>query len=242
MTAVLLSVVTFFSTGLGGLLALRRRHQLNLVMGFAAGLLVATAVLDLLPDALEIIHQSGQSDVQGVFLGMALGFLAFYAIDEFVHRGAAGHGIPEPKSAFGSVAALGLTLHSFLDGFAIGSAFRANSTIGILVAIAVIGHDFGDGVSTVAVVLGSRGGVRTSVGWLLADAAAPVAGAVAAQLLPISQALTAHLLGFFAGSFLFVGAAHLLPEAEQEQNRPWLFVSVLAGFVFIFVVTRILKT
>jgi zinc transporter ZupT len=241
MTAVLLSILTFFSTAVGGLLALHRRHQLNLVMGFAAGLLLATAVLDLLPDALEIVHQSGQSDVEGVFLGMALGFLAFYGIDEFVHRGAAGHEIPEQKAAFGAVAALGLTLHSFLDGLAIGSAFRVNSTIGILVAIAVIAHDFGDGVSTVAVVLGSRGGVRTSVGWLLADAAAPVVGAGAAQLLPLSQALTADLLGFFAGSFVFVGAAHLLPEAAQEQNRPWLFVSVSAGFGFIFVVTHMLK-
>jgi len=241
MTAILLSVLTFFSTALGGVLALRRRRQLYLVMGFAAGLLLATAVLDLLPDALEIVHQSGQSDAEGVFLGMALGFLAFYGIDEFVHRGAAGHEIPEQKAAFGSVAALGLTLHSFLDGLAIGSAFRANSTIGVLVAIAVIAHDFGDGVSTVAVVLGSRGGLRTSVGWLLADAVAPVLGAGTAQLLPFSQALTADLLGFFAGSFLFVGAVHLLPEAEQEQNRSWLFVSVLAGFGFIFVVTHILK-
>jgi len=234
MTAILLSVLAFFSTVLGGLLALHRRHQLNLVMGFAAGLLLATAVFDLLPDALEIVHQSGRSDVEGVFL-------AFYGIHEFVHRGAAGHEIPEQKAAFGSVAALGLTLHSFLDGLAIGSAFRANSTIGVLVAIAVIAHDFGDGVSTVAVVLGSRGGLHTSVGWLLADAAAPVVGAGTAQLLPISQALTADLLGFFAGSFLFLGAVHLLPEAEQEQNRPWLFVSVLAGFGFIFVVTHILK-
>jgi zinc transporter ZupT len=241
MTAILLSVLTFFSTALGGLLALHRRHQLNLVMGFAAGLLLATAVFDLLPDALEIVHQSGRSDVEGVFLGIALGFLAFYGIDEFVHRGAAGHEIPEQKAAFGSMAALGLTLHSFLDGLAIGSAFRANSTIGVLVAIAVIAHDFGDGISTVAVVLGSRGGLRTSVGWLLADAAAPVVGAGTAQLLPISQALTADLLGFFAGSFLFVGAVHLLPKAKQEQNGPWLFVSVLAGFGFIFVVTHILR-
>ena len=64
-------------------------------------------------------------------------------------------------------------MHSFLDGFAIGSAFHANSTIGGLVAIAVIAHDFGDGVSTVGVVLGSKGGFRASIGWLLADAIAP---------------------------------------------------------------------
>jgi ZIP family zinc transporter len=83
--------------------------------------------------------------------------------------------------------------------------------------------------------------VRTSVGWLLADAAAPVVGAGAAQLLSIPQAFMVELSGIFAGSFLFIGGAHLLPEGEQEGSRPWLFVSVLAGFGFIFVVTHILK-
>jgi zinc transporter ZupT len=241
MTALVLSVLTFFSTTLGGLLALYRRQQLYLVMGFSAGILVAAALLDLLPDAFEIIYQSGQSSAGDVLLGAALGFLAFYGIDRLVHRGAAGHDTSRQKAALGSIAALGLTAHSLLDGFAIGSAFRANTAIGVLVAIAVIAHDFGDGVSTVGVVLGSRGGLRTSVGWLLADAAAPVLGCGAALVLSISQGLIADLLGFFAGSFLFIGAAHLLPEAEQEGKAPWLFASVVAGFGFVFVVTHLLK-
>ena len=136
---------------------------------------------------------------------------------------------------------LGLTVHSFLDGFAIGSAFHANSTIGGLVAIAVIAHDFGDGVSTVGVVLGSKGGLRASIGWLLADAIAPVLGCVAALSISISQGLIAELLGFFAGSFLFIGAAHLLPEAEQEGKARWLYVAVVAGFVFMLIVNSVLK-
>jgi ZIP family zinc transporter len=241
MTAIVLSVLTFFSTALGGLFALHRRRQLYLIMGFSAGLLVATALLDLLPDAFDLVRECGQSSVANVLLGAAFGFLAFYGLDRLLHRGAAAHEGRHGPAAFGSLAALGLTVHSFLDGFAIGSAFQAASALGILVAIAVIAHDFGDGVTTIGVVLGSRGGLRTSVVWLLADAAAPVVGAGAALLLPISQGLIADLLGFFAGSFLFIGAAHLLPEAEQEGRGPWLAIAVVAGFAFIFVVTRLLK-
>jgi zinc transporter ZupT len=265
MTALILSVLTFFSTALGGLFALRRRGQLYLVMGLSAGILVAAALLDLLPEALEIAPKADPAVVEKVFLCCAVGFLLYYSLDYFVHWGAAGHEerhaadlaqdehhavaceVAEDHAThhhdhhhghhhhvtFGSIAALGLTVHSFLDGFAIGGAFQASAKVGWLVAVAVLAHDFGDGVTTVAVVLGSKGGLRASLGWLLADAAAPVLGCVLAMLTPISQSLMALLLSFFAGSFLFIGAAHLLPEAEHEGKAPWLYAAVVAGFVFV---------
>jgi zinc transporter ZupT len=151
----------------------------------------------------------------------------YYSVDFFVHRSSAAHVRQHGRTAF---AALGLTVHSFLDGFAIGSAFQANSRIGALVAIAVITHDFGDGVSTVGIVLGSRGRVLASVGWLVADAAAPVVGCGAALLLSISQGMIADLLGYCAGSFLFIGAAHLLPAAQREAEGSRLYVAVTAAF------------
>ena len=240
VTAVILSCLTFFSTALGGLFALRRRKQLYLVMGFAAGILVSAALLDLLPDAFEIAKQSARSSVRNILLAAALGFLSFYALDRLVHLAAAGHQVARRTAAFGNIAAFGLTVHSFLDGFAIGSAFHASSRIGVLVAIAVIAHDFGDGVSTVAVVLGSRGQLRTSLAWLAADAVAPVVGCAAGLVLAIPDVLVADLLGFFAGSFLFIGAAHLLPEAQSERKSAWLYVAVVAGVAFVMVVTRVL--
>ncbi|HSZ57858.1 MAG TPA: ZIP family metal transporter [Tepidisphaeraceae bacterium] len=243
MTALLFSFLTFFSTALGGLFALHRRRQLYLVMGLAAGILVAAALLDLLPDALHLAHESGQSSTRRILAAAVVGFLAFWGLDRLMHRAAAGHEHrhehPHETIAFGSIAALGLTIHSFLDGFAIGSAFQASSSTGFLVAIAVIAHDFGDGVSTVGVVLGSRGKLVHSLGWLLADATAPVVGCAAALVLSISPGRIAELLGFFAGSFLFIGAAHLLPEAEHEGRAGWLYVAVLAG-VGVVILARLL--
>jgi zinc transporter ZupT len=164
MTAILLSLATFVSTALGGLFALRWRKQLYLVMGFSAGILVAAALLDLFPDAIDLVGQTGQSSIDNVLLAAALGFLAYHSLEIFVHQGAAAHEKRHGKVAFASIAALGLTVHSFLDGFAIGAAFHANARIGSLVAVAVIAHDFGDGVSTVGVVLGSSRALRASIG------------------------------------------------------------------------------
>jgi len=242
MTPAILSLLTFCSTALGGLFALRRRKQLYVVMGFSAGILIAAALLDLLADAFELVSESGQSSVSTVLLAAVFGFLMYYSVDYFVHRETAGHLRQHGQATFASLAALGLTVHSFLDGFAIGSAFRANSKIGWLVAIAVIAHDFGDGVSTVGVVLGSRSGLRASIGWLAADAVAPVIGCGAALLVSISEGWIANLLGFFAGSFLFIGAVHLLPEAEREAQRGlWLYLAVTASIAFVVVISHFLK-
>jgi ZIP family zinc transporter len=238
MTALALSFVTFISTALGGAFALRQRRNLNLVMAFAAGVLVAAALLDLFPEALDTVASSPGGSADTVFLGAAAGFLVFYALERFVHLTAAGH---EDHSHFGAVAALGLTIHSFLDGFAIGAAFRANPTVGLIVAIAVISHDFADGVSTVAVVLASRGGLRASISWLAADALAPVVGAAAALYIALPEASLGTVLGFFAGSFLFVGASHLLPESHLEKRSAALPAAVACGFAFLYVATHLLQ-
>ncbi|HEX5504861.1 MAG TPA: hypothetical protein VFW96_19745 [Thermomicrobiales bacterium] len=239
MIALILSFVTFGSTLLGGLFALHRRRQLHLVMGFAAGVLVGAALLDLLPEALDLAGATPGAATSTVLRGAVLGFLVFYGLDRSVHLLAAGHAESHAGGAFGTAAALGLTIHSFLDGFAIGSAFRAATAIGVLVAIAVIAHDFGDGVSTVAVVLGAKGSARASLAWLVADALAPVAGAGAALWLAVSPAFLVGVLGFFAGSFLFIGAAHLLPEAGREGGGVALPLAVVAGFAFIALVTQV---
>ncbi len=240
MTALLFAAVTFVSTALGGLFAVHRRRHLHLVMGVAAGMIIASALLDLLPDAWALARDHGQWGAVSIGVAAAVGFLAFLAVDRAVHSDAAGHrehGVRE----FGAIAALGLTAHSFIDGMAIGAAFEQSAPLGALIGVAVIAHDFGDGVSTVGVVLGSRGALRASMGWLLVDAAAPLLGVLVAHALHVPRAVLAHLLAFFAGTFLFVGGAHLLPEAARERRGAWPAASFVIGFAFIGAATWALQ-
>lgn len=251
MTAILLSLITFVSTSLGGLFALRHRRRLDLVMAFSAGVLVAAAFLDLLPDAFDVVKASPGASENDVLVATTLGFLVFYGLERFVHLQAAGHGPAHDhdhelelehaaRARIGSAAALGLTIHSFLDGFAIGVAYRANPALGLLVAVAVIAHDFADGVSTVAVVIGARG-PRASLAWLAADAIAPVVGAAAGTFIAFRPSYLAEVIGFFAGTFLFIGASHLLPESHEGSKSPLLSVAVVAGFAFLYLATQVLS-
>jgi len=68
-----------------------------------------------------------------------------------------------------------------------------------------------------------------------------VIGCGTALFISISQEFIANLLGFFAGSFLFIGAVHLLPEAKIDGKGRWLYVAVTAGFAFVAVVSRVFK-
>jgi ZIP family zinc transporter len=148
----------------------------------------------------------------------------------------------EVKHPLGGVFATSqLSVHSFIDGLAIGFGLQADIHVGIIIAFAVICHDFTDGLSTVTVMLNSGNSLRNSLRMLLLDALAPVLGAVVTLFLQLPSYYIVLLLPFFAGSFLYLGASDLLPQAHEE-NPPALTVIVCtAGFVLIFVLTFVLS-
>ena len=193
---VAFAILPFFTTLLGGTAAMRLRHRLHPFMAFAAGVLVATALADLLPEANDLVGAEGGALLPGP--GAVIGFLAFSALEAFVHRETWEHGHqrlassfepgephehrPAPTSAGSQLAIIGpasLIVHSTLDGLAIGVGFRAGAQIGLLVGLAVLAHDFADGMNVVTLSLSLVGGARVGLarGLLLLDALAPPVGA-----------------------------------------------------------------
>jgi ZIP family zinc transporter len=75
---------------------------------------------------------------------------------------------------------------------------------------------------------------------LLVDASAPVMGALVGVLTPLPQTILLFLLASFAGSFLYIGASDLLPEA-REHDSPWVLVTALGGISVLYVVTHIIS-
>ena len=80
---VLLAVLPFFSTTLGGLAALRAQHRLHPLMAIAAGMVIATALSDLMPEAMDLMgEQTGRLPPA---IAMIVGYLAFSIVDAAVH-------------------------------------------------------------------------------------------------------------------------------------------------------------
>ncbi len=223
----LIAVAAFAATMLGGWLALRLRDRLHLILGFSAGAVIAVAFFDLIPEALELAESFGSHAVLGV---VALGFLLYLLLDRLLllHTHAHEHG-GEEHTIRGSLRAGSLSVHSFLDGIGIGLAFQVNTTVGILVAVAVLAHDFSDGINTVSVVVRHGGSKLYAMRWLLVDAIAPVLGIAATFLLGASDGQLGLLLALFAGFFLYIGASDLVPESHHAHPTFWTTFATLAG-------------
>lgn len=242
MTALLFSFASFFSTTLGGLLALRLRDKLKYVMGFTAGVLIALVAFDLLP---EIFDQTRQLNLDPIIPMAALlvGYLGFYAIEKLalIHLGH--HGDEDGDGAtthptIGILSALALTGHSFVDGVAIGLGFQVNAAAGLAVAIAVIGHDMSDGLNTVTLMLVNHNTSRRALVLLFADAIAPVLGTLSTFLFRIQGIALPLYLGFFAGFLLYIGASDILPAAHGKRSSAGTVALTAVGALFAFLVTR----
>lgn len=248
----LIAVLPFLTTILGGLAALRLRHRLHPAMALAAGILVATALVYLFPEAIELIAAEGGALVAG---GAAVvGFLLFSAIEALVHHESYEHSHPpgadpsEPHdhadrrasqgTAIGWLGPGGLIVHSLLDGLTIGLGFEAGTEVGLIVTVAVLVHDFADGLNVVTLALAGGRRRRAAIALLALDAAAPVVGIAASGFVDLAPEHLGLLLGGFAGAFLAIGAGHLLPEAAHRQpgREPPLVALAGVGAAVVVVV------
>jgi zinc transporter ZupT len=236
-----IAAATCVATMIGGWVGISLRDRLHLVLAFSAGAVIGVAFFDLLPEAVELgsataAHAALTS--RSVLAIAGLGFLMYMLLD----RSLPGHGSDprgrgNPQRAW--AAAGSFALHSFLDGFAIGVGFQASRAVGIAVAVAVLAHDFSDGLNTVSVVLRNGGDRRGAFKWLVIDALAPVAGALTSMALTIPTQGLAMALALFSGFFLYVGGSDLLPESHHAHPRLLTTFATVAGAVFLYFVAQV---
>lgn len=242
MTAILLSLATFFSTLAGGLFALRQRARLHYVLSFTAGVLLGVVGFDILPEIFAIAARLGR-DATGAMLTLVIGFLVFHSIEKFIllHHGQEDAYAKHHHPRIGLASALALIGHSFMDGIGIGLGFQASTSVGIAVAAAVISHDFCDGINTVSLMLVHRNSPRRSTAMLMLDAAAPVLGALATLFISMPPSILMLYLGFFAGFLLYIAAADVLPEAHSRggvSEAMTLIGLTCAGAALVFVAVQ----
>lgn len=238
MTVLLIVLAASAATLLGGLFALRIRDKLHLILGFSAGAVAGVALFDLLPEAIRL--GSAYHAPETIALFVALGLFGYLILDRVVLL----HGHEEDDEAHGhshrgAFGALTLAAHSFLDGIAIGIGFQASEALGFIIAVAVLTHDFSDGINTVNVILRNGGTWKRALRWLLVDASAPILGALLTFFFSISEAAIGLVLALFAGSFLYLSASDLIPESHHRHPRMLTTLMTLFGALFLYAVVRI---
>jgi zinc transporter ZupT len=232
--------VTVVSTFIGGVFAMRNRDRLHRILGFTAGVLLGVVAFDVLPEVFRLTIGT-KTDPIVPMVALVVGFLCFHIVEKLMivhaaheHEYEAGHRHPH----VGVISGLALSVHSFFDGMGIGLAFQANTAVGIAVAIAVIAHDFCDGLNTVTLMLVNGNSPQHSMRLLAADAIAPLLGAASTLLFSLSERVLLCYLGFFAGFLLYIGASDILPEAHASHPSKLTLVLTVLGVGFAFLVAR----
>ncbi|MGH3499135.1 MAG: ZIP family metal transporter [Nocardioidaceae bacterium] len=244
---------TLVSTTLGGLAGIRLRDRLHLVLGLAAGVMLGLVAFDLLPEVFALSHQQ-IGGIPVVMVAFTAGFLALHVVE----RTAAPHQAHESEYGahehpshsheaqapthlhghehVGIVSGLALAGHSFMDGVGIGLAFQVNDALGVAVAIAVVAHDFADGLNTVTVMVRHGNSDRRALAMLAVDAIAPVLGAISTLLFSVSDQVLSLYLGFFAGFLLYLATADILPEAHARHPTRLTMLFTFAGVALMWLV------
>lgn len=237
MNIILIIIAAVASTALGGLFAIKFKDKLHLILGFGAGAIFGVALFDLLPESIELTK--GAYSIQTVTLLVAFGFSLFMLVDRFFLLHGHNENDCNNSAHAGKFGAIAIILHSFIDGFSIGIAFKISPAVGWIVAFAVLIHGFSDGINTVNMIIKAKGDKKSALKWLIVDALAPAFGVVVAYILVIPSQILGLILSVFIGLFLYISASDLIPESHHRHPAIWTTLSTIAGMAVIFIAVYI---
>lgn len=231
---IVFSLLAGTATAAGSLFVLYRAGSQPIdlygFMAFAAGVLLGAAFLHLIPEAME------QSELHAAW-GLAVGFAAFFTLEQRTFS----HACPEYCQScvvhpIGLAAFAVLSLHSLIDGLALAAGFQVSTGLGLAASFAVILHEIPEGLAMTAIALAAGYRPKKALFFSLIVALATPLGALIAYagVTGISTSLLALLLGISAGSFLYIGAADILPQLHKQQVRGGYALFILGiGFMML---------
>ncbi|MBI5376959.1 MAG: ZIP family metal transporter [Candidatus Schekmanbacteria bacterium] len=205
-----------------------RANSIKLI-SFSGGIFLGLVFIHLLPESLEINRDA-------LWFALA-GFISFYLLESFMlfHS----HSDEEPSGErhheFGSLAVIGLLIHSTLDGIAIGAGFEVNNTLGFLAVVAVLAHKIPDGIAIGGILFHAKEPMKKVVLISVVISAATPIGTILASLflkdiVPYSMGA---LLAFAAGFFLYISASDLIPQTHREHNV-YNFIILISGIAAMY--------
>jgi len=197
-----------------------RSIETRYAVGFASGILVSAAFMELIPEA----------DVSSNAIFVLLGFIVFYLVEKTIMLHSCGEAECEAHSV-DWIAIVGMASDNVVDGIGIAIGYATNPSLGLLITLAVIAHEIPQGFTTAA--LATRAGFRF---WriilflLIAGAMYPI-GSALASFIPVN--LYTMAIAFVAGDFIYIGAGDLLGEAHKKFNARVVISVVLGALVAV---------
>lgn len=221
-----------FGTTIGGILGAciktKSNKFLSFILEFAAGLMIAIVCFELIPEAMEI------SSIVNVILGIIAGVAVMIICDHFVnYRYTKKHA--DSKNSLlktGIIIGIGLAIHNFPEGLAIGSGFEASIKLGLALAVAICLHDIPEGIS-MSVPMKNGGMKKSKVIFytLLSGLTTGIGAFFGAILGTVSEELISICLAFAAGAMLYIVSGELIPESNKIYRGRLASIGNIIGFI-----------
>lgn len=223
-----------FGTTLGGIFGVLLKTQskkfLGFVLSLASGLMTAIVCFELIPEALGI------SSIYNVLLGIIFGIICMIFCDVLVEKKFENHNsILKNKNSLlktGIIVSIGLAIHNFPEGLAIGSGFEASLKLGYSLAIAIALHDIPEGISMSVPM--KNGGIKTSkvIFYVVLSGVTTGLGAFFGAIIgTISKSIIAMCLAFAAGAMLYIVSGELIPESNKLYKGRMNAIGNIIGFI-----------
>ena len=219
---------------IGAFLNIKSNKFLGFILEFAAGLMTAVICFDLIPESLEIINIS--ICIFGIFIGIFSMIFCDKIVSNYLNEHSkTRNNLSSEKNIMlkaGIIIAIGLAVHNFPEGLAIGAGFESSSILGFKLAIAIALHDVPEGISISinlknsgssklkAIIITTLSGITTGFGAFF--------GAIIGN---ISQMLIGISLAFAAGAMLYIVSCELIPESKRLYKGRFASLGNILGLV-----------
>jgi zinc transporter ZupT len=246
VVGTLLGVTAAGANVLGGSLVAHRewsRRYLNYFIALGAGFMLATALLEMIPESLKLRANSPAgpaSDTTSVFLLVLAGYFLVHFFEHTIaphfHFGEETHH-HEISHAHASYAALlGLGIHTFFDGVAIASGLIVSTWLGGVIFVAIFLHKLPEGFTVASLMLASGQSRRAAFASSVILGAMTLLGMLFMFLV---RGTVGYALPLSAGVTLYVAASDLIPEVNREPGvgmaiLVFLGVAIMLGLKALF--------
>jgi len=206
-----------------------KRNTLSMV-SWAAGVLLSVAFLDLMPEAVEMAIDRGL-EIHILFQSALFAVIGFFILERsflwFHHHHEASFEAPT-----NTMLIIGDSLHNFIDGIIIATAFLVSIPTGIITAIAVAAHEIPQEIADFGIFIKSGISKMKVFTINLFSSFMTIVGAVLTLYFSdIVQTITPQLLAFAGGMFIYIACSDLIPELHHAESRK---VAAKQTFFFFF--------
>ena len=229
-----------FGTTLGGIIGVCLKTTsnkfLSFILSFASGLMLSIVCFDLIPESMEL------TSIFNTIVGVILGVICMMICDILVNKKFSINNSSTKNNLLktGIIVSIGLALHNFPEGLAIGSGFEASITLGYSLALAICLHDIPEGIA-MGVPMKS-GGMKVSkiIFYVIMSGITTGIGAFFGALVgTIGKEVIAMCLAFAGGAMLYIVSGELIPESNNLYKGKMPVIGNVIGFIIGMFATRL---